>query len=109
MKVIFTEDVSYDGGGHAQDARKFSKGSVEDLPEASARHWIHRHKAVAWAEGMEPVAGVQTQQESDAKPEEGKQPAPAKAQSKAAAPAKEPLKSKRNKLVNPEDTHKKAA
>lgn len=45
MKVRFLKDVSYSGGGIPEDAREFKAGQIADLPEASARHWTHRHLA----------------------------------------------------------------
>jgi hypothetical protein len=44
--IRFTEAVTYDGGGHPQDARSFIVGRDYSLDADSAAHWVKRRKAV---------------------------------------------------------------
>ena len=84
MKVRFTRDVKYDGGGIPADAREFKAGEVVDLNHASARHWMHRHVADPYTESPDVSRATVTE-----------------------LPKVEPMAGRRNKMVDPDDVSKK--
>lgn len=122
MKIRFTTDVKYDGGGIAAEARTFEAGKTYELSEGSAAHWIHRGKAVAADEPVTPVtktitappadksltspareqgvqtkAGVRVEGEQGQPPETESSQPPADADDSAPPPAKAPGKKKRGR------------
>jgi hypothetical protein len=53
LKVKFTTDATYDGGGIPQDARVFKAGKTYEMDPDSAGHWVSRRKAVYASEADE--------------------------------------------------------